>query len=176
MYNHSITAATALVVLLAGCADTHQLLRTGGQLAKLPAGSSAYVAIPNDGRYGSRLYAGSGALTAQLIATAITPCFSRVAVGLKNEDAGIARQSAQTAGATHLVLPDILQWEDRATEWSARPDVASVRISVIQVDGGTILDNVVVSGKSGLATFGGDRPEHLLPKPLEEYANSLCPK
>jgi hypothetical protein len=33
----------------------------------------------------------------------------------------------------------------------------------------------VVGGKSKLATFGGDRPEHLLPKPLADYAAVLFP-
>ena len=35
------------------------------------------------------------------------------------------------------------------------------------------LASAVVSGKSGLATFGGDLPEHLLPKPLADYAATL---
>jgi hypothetical protein len=44
---------------------------------------------------------------------------------------------------------------------------------VINVDSGEVIDSAVISGKSGLATFGGDRPEHLLPKPMSDYAATL---
>jgi hypothetical protein len=72
-----------------------------------------------------------------------------------------------------LLYPQILQWEDRATEWSGKPDIAAVKLSVLSTDTGALLDSVIIEGKSGLATFGGDHPQDLLPKPMAEYAASL---
>jgi Domain of unknown function (DUF4823) len=66
-----------------------------------------------------------------------------------------------------------LQWEDRATEWSAKPDVASVKISIVAAKSGQLIDSAVINGKSGLATFGGDHPQDLLPKPMADYASSM---
>jgi hypothetical protein len=96
-----------------------------------------------------------------------------VTVGVKTEDFDAARKSAQAGGYTYLLYPEILHWEDRATEWSGRPDQASVKVSVVRMDSGAVLDSAVVGGKSGLGTLGGDRPEHLLPKPLSDYAATL---
>lgn len=158
---------------LIGCADTHQLMRASNPSITLSRQASAYVAIPRDGVYGQTNYSGSGTLTAQAIATAFAPYLTKISVAVKTEDLEAARQSARAGGHTHLLFPQILHWEDRATEWSGRPDVASVKISLIQVDDGVVLDSVVVGGKSGLATFGGDRPQHLLPKPLADYAATL---
>lgn len=161
------------LVVFSGCADTHQVTRASGGVGPLLRQASAYVGLPNDGRYGQTAYPGSGALTAQAVAAAFSPYLSKVTVGVKIEDFDAARKSAQAGKYTYLLYPDILHWEDRATEWSARPDQASVKISVVRTDTGAVLDSAVVGGKSGIATFGGDRPEQLLPKPLSDYAATL---
>jgi hypothetical protein len=95
---------------------------------------------------------------------------------VKREDFDTALKSAQAGGYSYLFYPEILLWEDRATEWSGRPDQASVKVSIVKADTGAVLDSAVVGGKSGIATFGGDRPEHLLPKPLSDYAATLFPQ
>jgi len=161
------------VIMFYGCADTHQLMRAPGTSSSLAPQASAYISIPKDGSYNRRTYSGSGALTAQAVAAAFAPYLSKVMVGVRTEDFDAARKSARAGGYTYLINPEILQWEDRATEWSGRPDQASVKVSVVSMDTGTVLDSAVIGGKSGLATFGGDRPEHLLPKPLADYAATL---
>ncbi len=35
------------------------------------------------------------------------------------------------------------------------------------------MDSAIIKGKSGLATFGGDHPQDLLPKPVGEYIDAL---
>jgi hypothetical protein len=159
--------------LLSGCADTHQLARAAGKGLTSTQQTSAYVGLPQDGRLGHITYPGSGALTAQAVAVAFSPYFGKVTVGMKTEDFAGAQQTAKAGEYTHLLYLDILHWEDRATEWSGRPDQAAVKVSIIDTNTGETLDSAVVSGKSGLATFGGDRPEHLLPKPLADYAATL---
>jgi hypothetical protein len=67
----------------------------------------------------------------------------------------------------------ILHWEDRATEWSGIPDKVEIRIDVIESARGDTIDSAIVKRKSGLATFGGDHPQDLLPKPVEDYVASL---
>ncbi len=143
--------AALAVFSMVGCADTHTLTRSSGSqnAVTLQGQASAYVAVPLDGRFEATLYGGSGAMTAQALA------------------------SAKAGGFGYLLYPEILHWEDRATEWSARPDVATVKLSVLSVSTGAVLDSAVIDGKSGLATFGGDHPQDLLPKPTGEYAASL---
>jgi hypothetical protein len=170
MYLGCLAGAFAL---LSGCADTHQLARATGKGLTSDRQASAYVALPQDGHLGQIAYSGSGALTSQAVAVAFSPYLRRVTVGIKTEDFSAAQQTAKAGAFTYLLYPDILHWEDRATEWSGRPDQAAVKVSIIDARTGETLDSAVVSGKSGLATFGGDRPEHLLPKPLADYAATL---
>lgn len=80
---------------------------------------------------------------------------------------------AQTNNFDYLIFPPILEWEDRATEWSGIPDKASIKISIIKVSTSKTIDSAIIKGKSGVATFGGDHPQDLLVKPVDDYVNSL---
>lgn len=163
------------LLLMMGCADTHKIMRSGGSqvTAALDRQASAYVAVPSDGRYGATLYAGSGAMTAQVVASAFALYLGKVTAGSKTEDFDQAMSTARAGNFRYLLYPQILVWEDRATEWSGKPDLATVKLSIFSTDTGTMLDSAVIEGKSGLATFGGDHPQDLLPKPMSQYAATL---
>ena len=158
------------IAIFSGCADTTQITRASGSSSLLSRQATAYVGVPQDGRYGNTIYPGSGALVAQSVAVAFSPYLTKVTTGVRLEDFDLSLKSAQLGGFAYLLYPDILHWEDRVTEWSGKPDVASLKLSVVRVDTGVVIDSAVLGGKSGLATFGGDRPEQLLPKPLADYA------
>lgn len=164
-----------LALMLLGCADTHKVTRTEGSKSavSLQRQASAYGAVPSDGRYGPTVYSGSGATVAQVVAAAFGSHLERVTTGTKIEELDQALSSAKAGGFTYLLYPQILHWEDRATEWSAKPDLVTVKLSTYAAQTGQLLDSAMIDGKSGIATFGGDRPQDLLPKPMAEYAVTL---
>jgi Domain of unknown function (DUF4823) len=168
---HRLILLTSLTI--AGCADTHELTRINVTTAPLSRDASAYIALPQDGRYGQILYRGSGAQTAQEVAAAFAPYFSTVSVATGIEDIATAVKYAQAGRYDYVFYPEILHWEDRATEWSGKPDLVSVKISIIQTRTGEIVDSGIIQGTSGLATFGGDHPQDLLPEALQQYAAAL---
>lgn len=69
--------------------------------------------------------------------------------------------------------PEILRWEERATEWSGKPDRIEINIVIFDVETGGSLENSSYSGKSKFFTFGGDHPQDLLDVPSGEYVRSL---
>jgi len=162
-----------MAALLASCADSHQLMRVGGELQKLDPGGVVYVSVPADGHYGQTTYHGSGQNTAQIVVMAFSKYSARVENGHAQQDFNASLETARKVGAKYLVTPTILEWEDRATEWSGIPDKASIKLSIIDVETNATLDSVIIKGKSGIATFGGDHPQDLLPKPTNEYVASL---
>ncbi len=162
-----------LAILLTSCADTHQLMRMGGEATKLDPQGVVYVSVSADGRYGQTTYYGSGQNTTQIVTMAFSRYADRVESGHSTQDYDSSLVSARKIGAKYLVIPTILEWEDRATEWSAIPDKASIKIAIYDVISESSVDSVIIKGKSGLATFGGDHPQDLLPKPTEEYVTSL---
>lgn len=166
-------AVLLLTLFVSGCADSHSVSPISNNSERLSASGFAYIAVPRDGRYGATTYGGSGQTTAQIVASAFAKHIDRFEVSLRMEQPEVAMAKAKELGATYLVIPVIVHWEDRATEWSAISDKVEVRITVQDVASGRTLAGAVVSGKSGLATFGGDHPQDLLPKPMDSYISSL---
>jgi len=167
-----LNTVTALAVL-AGCADRHRIERVVEAQQTLSPAASAYIAVPENGRYGSKAYDSSGRMASSIIAAAFMRRLVRVEQAARTENYDEALAAARKNGATYLVVPDILHWEDRATEWSGKPDRAEVRIKVIDTASERLLASGLISGRSGLATLGGDHPQDLLPQPTEEYVRSL---
>lgn len=160
-------------LLIASCADSHQIMRTSQSQIKISMQSSIYISIPRDGRYGSINYSGSGATVSQVVLFALSKHMNQVETGHEYESFKDALATAKKNKADYLIFPLILEWEDRATEWSAIPDKAAIKISLVKVSTGKTLDSIIIKGKSGLSTFGGDKPQDLLPKPVDDFVNTL---
>ena len=167
----------ALVLLsaaLVACADTNRVVPdTQSSGTKLQSAASAYVAVSADGAYDNKEYRGSGATVSRIVKTALLPHMEHVVVSNAVESYPEALQAAKTGNYGYLIFPTILHWEDRATEWSGRSDKVSVKIVVVEVSTATILSSATIEGKSGLATFGGDHPQDLLPEPIAKHIDSL---
>jgi Domain of unknown function (DUF4823) len=168
-----LVSIVLLMSLLSACTDTHQLLRSGHDKPKLEKSKIVYISVPKDGRYGQTVYSGSGPNTTQIVHMAFSQYVKRVESGHEYQTFEEALNAARKHGAAYLVVPTILEWEDRATEWSGIPDKVSIRISIADTGNSETIDSVVIKGKSGLATFGGDHPQDLLPQPVGEYVMSL---
>lgn len=164
------------LALLASCASTSQVAPTVATTTRFSKDDGFYVSVPRDGQYETRVYAGSGLQTARAVEAELLRHTTTVQVGSAAEGPDAARTAAQAAKLRYVVVPTILHWEDRATEWSGRLDKLQVRIDVVDAEAGTTLHSAGLSGESSWATFGGDHPQDLLPKPLEQFFSSLFPE
>ena len=157
--------------LLAGCSATYKQDVVYKPVSKLERGKPVVVATPTNGSYGNREYQSSGRHTAQVVQSAFSRFSSTVVVLPNCRDIQCLLQDGKQK-YSYYVVPEILHWEDRNTEWSGLPDRVEVRLVVydnVQKE----LASVVVSGKSKWATLGGDHPEDLLPEPFRQYVESL---
>ena len=162
-----------VAALLGGCADSHQLIRQDADGIKLSPDDGVFVAVPDDGIYGSQVYHGSGQNTAQIIFAGFAKRSRAAKVGRSTQSFDEALTSARQLGAKYLVYPTIFHWEDRATEWSSIPDKVEVKVELVDAATGNSLTSAIIKGKSGIATFGGNHPQDLLPAPVEEFAAAL---
>lgn len=161
-----------LVVLMAmlGCADSHSLkVNQVDSNVQLDPNSAVYIALSHDGQYGNHYYAGSGKMLSQTIKSELVAIMNNVVIAKAPEDYDAALDFASMRKFDYLVYPTILHWEDRATEWSAKPDKVKVKIVVVDVKSGAVVQSGIIDGKSGIATFGGDKPQDLLPIPIKEF-------
>ena len=162
------------VLLVASCADSHKVVRTDSSPdVHLDPNSTVYIAVPKDGAYGANTYYGSGQNTAQILLAAFAKHTRNTEVGRRSQSYKEARETVLSKDVDILVYPVILHWEDRTTEWSGIPDRVEIKVDVVDAASDHSIASAVLKGVSGLATFGGDRPQDLLEEPVEQFVGSL---
>jgi hypothetical protein len=170
---HSMSRAVVLVAaLLSACASTYKQEVVSAPSAKLERGKAILVATPKNGSYDKKEYTLSGQQTAAAIQAAFARFSNQVVVSSSCTDLPCL-QTEGKQGYAYYVVPEILHWEDRNTEWSGMPDRIEVKLIVSDAQGNKEISSIVISGKSKWATFGGDHPQDLLPEPIKQYVESL---
>ena len=172
---------TAVVLLVAGacaaapgCVHRYAVAEPKGSPA-LRSGASVYVALAADGRDDRpRTYAGSGKWTTDAIVEALRLRGFRLVFGTAPESIKRAIATGRANHTSYVVYPHINRWEDRATEWSGRPDSLMLSIRVLELSTGKAVDFRTLEAKSRWATLGGDHPQDLLPELISRWASGLA--
>ena len=160
-----------LATLMVGCASTYEQVHVTAPAVKLELGKSILIASPANGSYETINYMESGRMTADAVNRAFAKYSDNISIIDECQDLECLQSKA--AAVDYFVVPEILHWEDRNTEWSGKKDVIEIKISVVDATSGSVLASGVISGKSKWASFGGDHPQDLLPEPLQAYVDSL---
>lgn len=161
---------------VSGCARSG-LDTTAAAAEKLSAAATAYVAVPEDGRFGTEDYAGSGRTVAALVAAALSQHFSHVHVAPEPQAAREDLAQARAGGFTYLIRPTILRWEDHDTAWLGGADRARILLETIDVASGDAADVAVVEARADALVPGGETvtPAEALEAPIVGYARRLVP-
>ncbi|CAJ1772923.1 hypothetical protein LMCDFJHI_00591 [Aeromonas salmonicida] len=163
----------ALFSLLAvGYSSTYQQANVQTMTNKLDASQGVLISQPQDGSYETTQYQNSGQMTAQAIYTAFSKKAHRVEITTSCHGDPCLTNIEPTQ-FRYYVKPVILHWEERATEWSGKPDVIEIQVVIYDTLSKKSIANSSFKGKSKWATFGGDHPQDLLPEPTEKYVNAL---
>ena len=157
---------------LVGCVSTYNQQVLTAPSSKLLQGKSVAIATPVNGSYSDKVYAGSGNTTASAVQAAFALHTNSIVVSSDCKDLPCLK-STYASGYDYFVVPQILQWEDRATEWSGKRDKIEIKLTVFDAIDGHVVASDVITGKSKWATFGGDHPQDLLPDPLKQYVATL---
>ena len=161
-----------VVSFATGCASTYEQTALKIATQQLQSSKSVLIATPTNGFYESKEYATSGRTTALAVHAAFARNANNVAVSSECSNLDCLKNS-QSTPVDYYVVPEILHWEDRNTEWSGKKDKLEIKIAVYDAINGSELSSTIISGKSKWATFGGDHPQDLLPDPLGKYVDSL---
>ena len=157
---------------LTSCIVDSQIIRKSSKLPiKLNSKTSAYVALPREGRSGNTMYYGSGDETARAIVTAFTPYLEKVETDDEDDEYKSYKKSlkhAKDKKYDYLIFTKIQHWEDRLTWWSGSLDRVSIKVTITDVPTSKRIDSVI------LKTDGGEgKPQNLLPEILDKYVKTL---
>ena len=167
-----ILLIAASLALTCGCSSSYQQNDITASTMKITKDKSVLIATPADGVYETQHYQASGRMTTMAVQSAFSKFTNSVSVSDECRDIQCLKEKNK-ANFDYYVIPQILHWEDRATEWSGKPDL--VEIKIVIYDASTLNEHsaTVLSGKSKWATFGGDHPQDLLSEPITKYVSSL---
>jgi hypothetical protein len=130
------------------------------------------IATPADGVYSGSPVSQSGTRTAAAVRDAFVTTASRVSI--QESCASLDCMSGSLGDVeAYAVVPTILHWEERATEWSGIPDQVRVQLDVYDLRSRELLSSYVIRGFGQQWSYGGDHPQDLLPAPLTEHVETL---
>lgn len=140
--------------------------------SKLIKNKSVIIATPMNGSYDNKEYSASGKMTSIALRAAFAKFTNEITILADCKDLACLKEN-QSAIFDYYIVPEILQWVDRATEWSGLSDV--IEIKIIIYDGKTFKEfaSVIIKVQSKWLTMGGDHPQDLLEKPINSFIESL---
>jgi len=160
------------VLCATGCTSTYRYNDLQVVDSKLDGNRSVLISVPEDGWYESTPCRNSGKMTANAVRAAFLQHAKRVdVIDTCHGDDCLASVDADEYG--YYVKPEILHWEERATEWSGISDRIEIQLAIYDTLSKRELANTTYTGKSKWATFGGDHPQDLLAAPTRKYVTSL---
>ena len=166
-----LLAAIFAIVGCAGSQTTTSLVDNKTDVISEEA--SFVVAVEADGKYIDKPHPESGRMARDAMVAALSTYTGNVTEirSYVPEDAAIMGASEQSAD--YLVYLQLHHWEERATEWSGKPDRIRVEVRLIDGQSGEVVEARMIEAESKLATFGGDHPEDLLIEPFDTFSRNL---
>ena len=150
-----------LLLLLNACAYTQHSLSPNNAQKDKPSPSDVFcVMLASDGAYGSEIYSGSGRTVSNRIIYAVRRKYPLTQL-IETTDEDQAIQQCSSKSANYLISPQILHWEDRATQWSGMRDHIKIEIRLIKVNPKTFVRSAFFEARNNWFTFVNADPSEL---------------
>ena len=159
-----------VLVLLNACYFAKSELLPHSQpttVAAVTPNDSVAIMLATDGTYGGKIYQGSGRLVASRIKQSL--------IG-KVKNAPIVESAALENALVYckkenipfLIKPSVLHWEDRATNWSALPDIIKIELTLLNSENHAVINTILFNASSSWWTFVNNPPEDMLDETFDE--------
>jgi hypothetical protein len=161
-----------VVSALSGCAAKYDQISLSNPEAAFSKDDSVVIATPDNGFYETTEYRSSGRMTALAVRSSFSKYSRNVTVESDCKKLKCLKDKYPRE-YRYYVVPEILHWEERATEWSGRPDRIEVQLIIFEYGSWREIASTHIKAKSKWLTFGGDHPQDLLAKPINDYVTKL---
>ncbi len=158
---------TFLLLLLNACAYTQNSLSPNAKQDRLTPADSFCVMLANDGAYGSKVTIGSGKTVSSHVLSVVRQKQPLTQL-IETTDEDQAIQQCSAKGVNYLVSPQILHWEDHATQWSGMRDRIKIEIRLIKVTPKTFIKSAQFEARNSWFTFVNAAPSELLDESFDK--------
>jgi hypothetical protein len=164
-----------VLFVVIGCAPKYTVIQNDKESnnVSLSRDFSAYISLPQDNTSSGHLYVGSGSEVASELEFLFSQYLENIVVGNSVESCNQGFDSAKTNGYDYYICPQIMQWEDYATEWNGIPDKIRLKVSIQSTKSEAIIDTFLIEGKGKVMSWGGDHPLDVVKEPMSQWVSSL---
>jgi hypothetical protein len=155
-----IIIITILAASLGGCAHSYGTFPPGQ--AEAPAMDRLCIMTAKDGVYGGTVYVGSGQEVSGKMLSTIRGGRLGQSIQVPATDETEAARQCAAEGVGYLIVPRILHWEDRATQWSGLRDEIAVEARLLRLEPRETVRIGNFSAQTGSFALFNHPPEDLL--------------
>lgn len=174
---HVLRCILVSVVLLTAvaCKNTYTQtpLTASPLVAPLRPNSRVYVAMSEDALYKKESVPQSGRRAALAVETAFRRHTKNVFLGKLPESLEDTLNHARELACEYAAIALIQKWEDHPTDWNGIPDRLDLRIDLVSVESGIVLQSTLITGRGKVMTDGEEAPQDLLAEPVDKFVRSL---
>lgn len=167
-----IVLLMVVTLLLSGCYVASNNVLRSNYNDQLCETDSIAVLVPRNGRYGGKIYQDSGAIVASKIRESLLNSYREIET-LNVGTVENALPKCKSAQIRYLVVPRIIHWEDRATNWSGVADKVKIELAVVDTANGKTVKRLMFKANSSFYTLVNNPPEQLLDGSFDEVVRDL---
>jgi hypothetical protein len=120
---------------------------------------------------GSTIGGSGGAMTAAVRDALVAHAFAPVVGDSKTlADAFVEAEKLQM---TYVLKGTLINWEDNATEWSARPDTAGVSIELYKVSSKSLAGSTTENVRASALSFTPGTPDRFVPELVDKSLSRI---
>jgi hypothetical protein len=167
---HAAAVMIAMIALV-GCSRAHYRVPDSAVTGIAERIDSVLIAVPEDGRFGDKVYVGTGHFVAHRTAQEFSKYTKQVMIapaGIQDREALLS--TARKANEAYLVIPAIAQWEHRV---KTIPSRAQIGMTVIEVASGREIGSALLAGDSSAAILKDSTPNEVAIALVHEYVKRL---
>jgi hypothetical protein len=157
--------------LLVSCTTVVNLNQLNSSKNLMVKDSSILILIPEDGAFGTEVYTNSGKTTTNELKLNFYNFTNTVDTKSDCKDLASLKK-IKDLNYSYYVIPEILHWEERATEWSGIPSRIQIKIDIYNSKFERI-SSIVFEGRSASVTFVRKAPFELIEDEVKQYIYNL---
>lgn len=158
------------LLLLTSCGSTFELLNGKSSSIKMERNKAILITTADNGYYGDKEYGGSGRNTTNTLRTKIIPYASVVDISPERNFKHVDKDDL--LNYDYVIVPELYQWEDRATNMNFMPDKVILGLTVYD-NTGVMLNHIEIKGESTKVTMANNDPIELVEEGLDIYIRQL---
>ena len=168
------TVLILALLMVCGC-GRHKTTDYGAdRVVSIETTAISFINTPPDGRYGDKIFRGTGQQTARALASALAPYTQKIIFGEQTSKQEAIFAAAKNAGARYVYIPSIVAWEyRRPMSWRRSKLTLDIKVfDLSQPEGGQLILHKELYEEGSNNVTPDSKPAALVQDMFERFAKA----